>query len=530
MRNLKAAMFIIVLLLVAFVAWSGGQKEGVSGEASGGGASNELVFALSEEITSTDMHQVYWSNMVHNILYDSLVTFDLENKKILPSAAESYEIRDGGKELVFSFAEDAAFTNGVPMTAEKVKASIERYRELSPYASDFAPITGMEIESGKLVMKFERPTAFIWGVLTSDYAGIVEPAAAESMGKEDFSRAAVTYGPTRVKEWVQGSHITLEAVDNYSSNNPIIENNGPLHINTVTIRFIPDSFTRISELLSGNVDILGDVPVESVEALKKNDQVKLYTTKQPGVDFLYLNPQAEKLQDVKVRRAIAHAINKEEIQAALKDTVNAAYGFLSPAQIAYSADAEKKLKSIFGFDLAKAKNLLAQAGWKDSNGDGVLEKNGEDLELTMLVTLDVPLLKQAAPIVQNQLKQAGIKLNLREFEASYIRQRLGDVDYEIANRHYEWLDPDMFSYLFHSETGQGGYSNTEVDKLIEEGRYIMDMEERAAKYGEVQMTMMEDVPAVPLFYQIQYTATKKNITGLKISVEAKYYIQDVEKR
>jgi len=530
-KRLLTALALITLLAMLVTGCGGGSAtSGQSEKQSGGsGDAKRLVVAIPEEIEGTDLSQINWENIVHYLLYEPLVTYDLELKELLPATAESYEVSEDGKEFIFKISKDATFSNGDPLTAEAIKKSIERHKEISPYGSDYDPVVDIEVRDPQtLVLKLDSPAAFLWPVLASAYGGVVDADKAEEVGKEEFNRSAVGNGPFYVKEWVQGSHIVLAKNPHYKTNNPILENKGPAYLDEVVVRFIPESFTRVSEIESGNVDVIYNVPTESLQKLQGNENIELIKYLQTGIDYISINTKVEPLNDVRVRKAIALAINKDEINQVLSNTVLPRYGLLSPAQLCYDENVENELKNEFAYNVEKAKQLLAEAGWKDENGDGIVEKNGKPLQITLATALDSPYFKQSAPIIQAQLQQAGIQLELREYEINYIKQMMKDHDYELATRYYWWSDPDILYYVFHSVAGFP-WSDPEVDKMIDEARYVMDLDERTAKYAEIQRKVMEQVPGIPLFSEYQYLAVRNNVKGFKIAVDSKAYVNDVTK-
>lgn len=530
-RNSKILAILAIITIIAIVLTGcGGGAKNARSNASNGESSRELIIAIPEEIEGTDISQINWENVVHTLIYEPLVSYDLELKNLLPAAANSYEISPDGKEITFKLSPDASFFNGDPLTAETVKRSMERHKQISPYGSDFDPIKEIIAKDPQpLVLKLSSPAAFLWPVLASIYGGVNDVAKAEEIGKEAYNRSAVGNGPYYVEEWVQGSHITLLKNPKYKTNNTVVENRGPAKIDKVTVRFIPESFTRVNEIKSGNVDIVINVPTESVEELQNNPDIQLFKYLQTGIDYISINTKAAPLNDVRVRKAIALAINKDELNKVLNNTVLPKYGLLSPAQLCYDENTENKLKEEFGYNLDKAKDLLAEAGYKDTNGDGIVEKDGKPLTVSLMVALDSPYFKQSGPIIQAQLQQAGIKLELKEYDIKYIKQMMKEQKYEMATRYYWWTDPDILFYVFHSSIGLP-WANPNVDKMIEEARYIMDMKERTAKYSEIQEKIMSEVPAIPLFSEYQYVAARKNIEGLKVSIDSKIYVNDVVKK
>jgi peptide/nickel transport system substrate-binding protein len=539
LKNKKIIMFLVLILVLTTAVVGCGtdgeveepeENEEANGDETPVDEEKTLVIAMPEEIEGTDVQQVRWDNLVHNLLYQPLAMFDLEIKDILPAEAMNYEITEDGTVITFTLAEDAKFSNGNPLTADAVKKSMERYIEISPYSYDFDPISEIVAEDDQtLVLKLENSAAFLWPVLTSVYGAPVDPSVAEELGAEAFNRDAVGNGLFMVESWEQGSKIDLVKNPNFKTYNPEVENQGPALIDKITIRFIPENFTRVSEIEAGSVDMIVGVPTENVDTLKENPDITVYEYLQTGIDYIALNPELPHLDDVNVRKAMALAINKDEINTVLNNTVKPRYGLISESQLAYDAETEEELAEEYAFDLEKAKSLLSDAGYEDTDGDGIVEKDGKDLALSMMVALDVPALKQSAPLIQSQLKQIGVDLELREYESPYIKQMIKDGEFEMATRFFWWGDPDILYYVIHSSADLPWGSET-VDQLLDEARYIMDMEERTAKYSEVQKATIEEMPIIPLFSEYEYMAARNDVTGVKVGADGKRILMnDVDK-
>jgi len=518
MKNKKAIIIIAMMLILAMTVVGCAPKEEAP---AGNTAEKAVVIAMPEEIESSDVQQIRWDNMIHNIMVQPLATYDLELKELIPAQAETFTISEDGKELTFNLTADAKFSNGTALTAEAVKKSMERYIAISPYASDFDPIVEIIAKDEKtVVLKLDSPAAFLWPVLTSVYGGPIDVAAATEAGDEAFSRDAIGNGLFQVESWDQGSQIVFSKNPNFITFNTEVDNKGPALIDKLTVRFIPEDFTRVSELQAGTVDVIVDVPSENIEALKNDANIEVYEYLQTGIDYLSLNVENEHLKDLNVRKALSLAINKDEINTVLKGAVKPRYGLISESQLGFDQATEDKLAQEFAFNVDKAKELLATAGYTDANGDGIVEKDGKPLSLTLMVALDVPQLKQSAPIIQAQLKQIGVNLDLREFESPYIKQSIKDGAYDLATRYFWWSDPDILYYVIHSEADPA-WANADVDKMIEDARYIMDMDARTAKYAEVQEATMAEVPLIPLFSEYEYMAARKNVTGIKVGTDGK---------
>jgi len=455
-----------------------------------------------------------------------LLRFDLEVENVVPALASSLEITNEGKDLIFKIPKGLTFTNGDPLTVEDVKKSIDRYKEVSPYSEDYASVQEVIVQDDEtIIFKCSEPPAYMWPALCSVASGIVNTKVIEEVGDEAYNRKAITYGPAMIEEWVQGSQVTLKKNPHYSTNTPYFENKGPLNFDEIVIRFIPDAFTRFSEFLAGNIDIVWGIPQENIGEIENNENYQIFEGLQAGVCWIMVNHRNEPLNDLKVRRAVALAINREEVKAALDDRVKIAYGMLSPSQICYSAEGEKQFEAENAMNIEEAKKLLAEAGWEDKNGDGILEKDNNSLTIWLAVPLDRAPIKSSAPVIQAQLKKIGVDLKLREYETSYVKQLVRDHDYDLALRSYDWLDPSDLSYKFH--TNSDIYSDPVLDKLLDEGMYIMDSKKRAEKYTEVQKQIFSQAVAIPLFIEVVYHGVQKDIKGVKFEkTGANMYLND----
>lgn len=516
------SLFVLVIILSIVLTGCGGNTTAttaVSSEAPK--AEKTLVIAIPEEIEGTDVQQVRWDNLVHTLLYQPLAAFTLDTKNILAADAESYSMSDDGKEITFILPTDAKYSNGNPMTAENIKASMERYIEISPYSYDFDPIVEIIAKDEKtLILKLSDSAAYLWPVLTSSYGAPVDVTVANTVGVEAFNRDAVGNGLYMVKSWEQGSKIELVKNPNFKTFNTEVDNKGTALIDNLTIRFIPEDFTRVSELESGNVDMILGIPSQNVASLKANADITVYEYLQTGIDYLALNTNDVNLSNPNVRIAMALAVNKDELNNVLKNTVEPRYGLISESQIGFDQKTEDELKAQYSFNIEKSKEMLAAEGYADTNGDGILEKDGTSLSFTMMVALDAPSIKESAPLIQAQLKAVGINLDLREYESSYIKQKIKDNDFDIATRFFWWGDPDILSYVIHSDADLP-WGDTAVDKMIEDGRYIMDLEARTAKYAEMQKATISQMPIIPLFSEYEYAAVRNNVTGVKVGADGK---------
>ncbi len=486
-----------------------------------------LTFVVADEVTGTDIQMITWENLVHALIYAPLVLMDETNTSLTPNMVSAVTVENDGKDIVFTIPEGICFSNGDPVTAEAVAANFERYRNVSVYASDLDPVTSIETAGDKVIFHCDKAAPYLGAMLVSSYSGVDNVAAIAEGGDDAFNLSAVTYGPYSVSEWTQGQQIVLTRNENYKSFNPSSTNKGPVYPAQITIRFISDDYTRVNELLSGSVDYIDAVPAANLSELQSAPGVVLAHTMQPGCDFLLLNTKDPILADYNVRLAIAKGINRQELCAAQDDTIIPADGFLTPAQIGYSAESAASLAEKYAYDPEGAKKLLADAGWADSDGDGILDKDGTKLSFEYLVATDYTAMKNAAPVIQYQLKQIGVDMVVSELEGSAIKAKALEGNYQTAMRKYAWADADMLTNLF--GTSSGYYSDATLDQLLEEGRYITDGAERAAKYAQAQDVIFEQLPGIPLFYELQYSAYSDKLQGIRFSSTGNFIADDLYK-
>lgn len=529
MKRTKLIVLALIVCLTMSTLLAGcGSKGGSSeGGAEGGGDSKTLVIAIQDEVEGCDVQQIGWTNIVHELISEPIVTISSDLSEVQPGVCESFEAND--KYMEFKLPEGLKFSNGDPLDAEALKKSTERYLKISEYAGDLDSVKDIEVVDDLTVRyNLTGPAPYMWCSLGSIFNGIVDVDYAEEVGDEEFNRKPVTYGMFYVDEWEQGSQITLKKNENFKTNNPEVKNSGVANFDTIVIRFIPDEFTRVSELTDGDVDIIYNVPTTSMADLEANDAVTVYDYLQPGVSYLNLQTEKGILADIKVREALSLAVNRDELVENLDGVVLPAYGFLSAAQAGFSQDEEDKLAKELKYDPDQAKKLLEEAGWKDSDGDGIVEKDGKPLSFEMLLPSDRASLKASGSVLQNQFKAIGVDAQIREYEADYIKQQMKDDKYDMGSRNYEWADADILYYVFTEASGYP-WDVKEVTDAFVKARQENDGEKRVEAYAEASELLKKEYKGIALFADKYIIATKSNIKGLTVTTDGRSWYSDVTK-
>lgn len=490
----------------------------------------KLIIATANEPDILDIQQA-WNDYPEStgLICQPLARFDETKSGLVPDLAESWEIVEDGKNIIWKLPEGAQYSNGDTLDAQALADAWWRYKTISPYAEDLAPIVETNvIDASTLEAIHDNPPAFMLAVLVTCYGAPYNAAAAEEIGDEAFSRNPIGSGPLQFKEWLEGSEIVFSRNENYQTNLPFVENKGPLHLEEVVVRFIPEDLTRASELEAGTVDVVVGLPSTSISDFQDNPDVVVLQGTYPGYRGLVMNMLRAPFDDVKVRAAIAMAVDRDAFVNVLEGTVAPQFSVITPAMVGYSPEMEQYAQDRYPFDPEGAKALLSEAGWADSDGDGIVEKDGMPFELTFLVPSDESSFVKVAPVIQEQLKAIGIKVNLEEltFNTIFDMQVAGEYDMSVGG--YGWSDPDILVYVV---TDQGWnrahYQNEELLPLLEEARYIMDVSARTKKYEEVQQILIDDVVEIPLWTEITYVGVRTWVQDFIMDGNLNIYLNDV---
>ena len=522
---------IVILLCLAMIGTfsSCGSSKSSSDSNSSSGDSKTLTIAIQDEIEGTDIQQIGWDNIVHSLIYSPLVSYNDDLTKLSACFAKSYEISKNGLEITFHLYSDSKFSNGDVLNAESVKKSVMRYKKISQYSGDLDSIKEVKVIDDTTVKYIlSEPAPFMWASVASVYGGIDDVTNANKVGNDKFNKCAVTNGPYYVEKWKAGSEIILKKNKYFKTSDPNVKNKGIMKFDTVVVKFIPDKFTRVSELQSGDTDIIYDVPASNISDLKSDSNVQLFNYKQAGVCYMRFNVNDSTLSDIRVREAINYGIDRDSLAEALNNVITPIYGFLSDAQVGYSASEEQKLAAKYKYDPDKAKQLLKEAGYTDSDNDGYVDKNGKILTVNYCSPTDRASAKEAAPVIQQQLKNIGIKFNIREYQASYIKQLMREDKFQAAAHNYVWNDADILYSVFTKDSGFT-WDDSKVTQLLTKARFESNTEKRVEDYAEVQEAMFSNLPGLPLFSDNYYIAVKKGVSGFHVTNDGRTILNDISK-
>ncbi len=432
---------------------------------------------------------------------ETLVTVD-ENLKIVGQLADSWE-NINETTWKFHIRKGVKFHSGNLLTPELVKASIERSISMNERGTTNLKLESIEVDGEYVIFKTKQPYGAFLANLSEPLFIIVDT----TVDTNKFKEIPIATGPYKVVSYEDKVSFNLNAFDEYWG-----EKAG---LDTVTVYNIGDDNTRALALQSGDVDIAQGIRAGNVELFNGNEKFEVKTATGTRIDFMFMNTEKRKLSDKNLRLAVNSAVNYE----AIAKTVGAGaipVGAPFPPSTPYGYNDLNKAS----YDLAKAKEYLTKAGYKDSDGDGYVDKNGENLELEVYSGTSNARVNTVLPeLVQAQLKDAGIKANVKIVENVFEIRKAGDFDLLFTNWQTastgdsQWFLDQAFKTG--ASDNYGKYSNKELDEIIEKLTVTFDVNERAKLTKEASQIIIDEGFGCYLISQANINIANKTVKNFK---------------
>lgn len=452
-------------------------------------------------------------------LFTPLVYLD-QNLRAIPGLAKSWEISDDGKLYTFELNEKATFSDGKPVLASDVMFTL---RKIVDPTSEAVQIVGsfehLDLANSKVIDDHTIQIAFKQPLATqlirfADVNVIPEHVYGKGNFRNDYNDTAVGSGPYRLVRRVAGKEIVVERRPDFWGERP--------HIQTVVFKIIGDHNTSWNAVKLGDVDET-IVASDTWQREHTNPSLARYLefTRFYTLSYNYIawNNRSPLLSNKRMRRALAMTIPMDAvIQDLYHGTARAMTGPFTPDEYAYNPTVAP-----IRYDPDGAKRELASMGWLDTNGDGVLDKNGKPLRISLIMMTGSATTQQFGQALQDEMKRIGIDLELLMLEGAMAIQRIIAGNYEAAYLGWDLdPDPDPFS-LFHSSQmpprGQNFvfFSNPEVDRLIETARQEMDLSKRKEMYWRLHELLVDEQPYTWTVQVSSKWAINKRVRGVATS-------------
>lgn len=487
----------------------GGSASGDEEDADDAHYGGDLQVAVSADASSLDP-QSGPSGTDHIILYpmyDTLIDFDPETTEPEPGLAQDWEYTDETT-LRLELEPDVVFHDGTPMDAEAVKASLERFQEVGAHL-DLEVVESIDVVDELTVdLNLSRPDTSLVLVLADRAGMVVSPSAAEEHG-DQFDTNPVGTGPFEFVEWSAGNEIVVERFEDYW------QDDKP-YLDSITMQVLTDRNAAINGLRSGQIDFADQLDHGQREQLDSTD-LEVSADPTLWVQMMYLNKSREPLDDPRVRRAINHAINREDVsQAATFGAGEVAWSPLPSDHWGYDPTTE----GAWEYDPERARELLEEAGVGD----------GFEISSTFMPS-DTE--QRRNEVIQAQLEEVGITYELNPMDLTQgVTSYFEDERFDVAQ--YAWSgrpDPGQtYQRLFTAESYQnpGDVEADGMTEAIQAAAEVEDLDERAQRYAEVNELVTESAPWVPLYFNANLTAHVPEVENYQPNLLGKPKIETIQ--
>ena len=488
---------LVCLTTAILLAFCGCQEEDLLGQ-------GILVVGLEANPTNLDprLSTDAASSRINELLYSRLFRMN-EAGEPVKGIVEEWEQIDP-THYRFRIRKGIRFHDGRPLDAHDVRYTFRSMMDPalgSPLRSSYQMIESIVCpDPHTLLFRLSEPYASL--LINLDLGILARPTGQGAEGESPAGH--IGSGPFQFVSWTQNHEIRLKANPGYFEGVP--------RIREILFKIVPDDTVRILELRKGTIHLLqNDIEPEVLRSLEKESRFTV--KKRQGTNYSYLgfNLKDPILGSLKVRQAIAHAIDRKAIiEHLLGGLAVPATGVLSPLNWSYESAVEA-----YGYDPEKAKRLLDEAGHEDPDGPGPAKR------FTLAYkTSQNDLRRRIGEAIQGLLGEVGIDVKMRSYEWGTFFSDIRKGNFQIYTLTWVGItDPDIYYYLFHSKSippdgaNRGTYLNPEMDLLIERGRVLQDREERKEVYGRIQKILARDLPYVSLWNEVNVVVMDPRVRG-----------------
>lgn len=483
---------VLVLMLIFSFATGCNKADNKDDQEKTAAAPRSIVIS-SGEWQGADIAQTNNSFATQYLIADSLLNYETDGS-MTSNVAKSYNVSPDGLTVTIEMPDDLRFHDGASVTPNDVKFSIEHVLKVSPFASDFAAVKSVEVSGNNVIVSLSTPSTTFLFNLGSNLMPILKAAESSGKTKEQLLWGATIYGAYYVDEYVAGDHVTLKKNPYYKTYNQHVINKGPMNIETITVRFIKDTFANVQGMLSGEIANVEGLSADVKAQLADNADIVTEWESQPNVTRFEMNNDFELFKDPDIRLAIMLLIDREQTKVYSNGNYEPVYAYSVAGMSDYSSSAEEYFKAKYVNDAKRGLQILSDKGWNDSDGDGFLDRNGKKFEFTLSFNSDA--LKNLAECLQIQFKEQGIKMNINYIDFGSFKNLYKSDKHEAAISVFSW--GDTAGTLPYIVRDQNIFDFNAYDKILQEAITTADKAKRIAGYTKAQEMLMDSRCNLPL--------------------------------
>lgn len=499
-------------------------REGGSGAREGAASNDLLIVAYDREPDTLNRFSTHILEDVQTCVVEGLVTTD-EKMQVVPLLATEVPTPenggvvmrpDGGMDVTWKLRPGVRWHDGVPFTSADVQFTVDAINspQYNPESTDgFDRITSVDTpDSLTAVVHYREPYApyeiqFIRGALPKHLLKGKDIDTAS-----EYNRKPLGTGPYSVTEWKSGEYILLDRVDNYWRGAQYPK------IRRILFKFIPNTTTRINQLKSGEAHLAALVPWDKYRELKDTPGLTVHRVMGNSYEHITLNERTvPAFRDVRVRRALIHAIDRELLARTVLDGLAPVIdGAIQPLSWAYTDQVMK-----YPYDTARAKALLDDAGWRDTNSDGIRDKGGVPLAFTLMTQAGFAIRENIAQAVQRQLRDVGVDVKIQLVDGTSISSLWFEGKFD-AMLHWWHMpsDPEITLFFASDRTPPAGrninyIADDSLDRLMYASDRTVAREARRALLIAAQQRLAELAPEIPLYNVTRLDAVPSTLRNFK---------------
>ena len=465
------------------------------------------------------LYTTAYEKFVLRHVYDPMLDYDEHGNMVPVLAAELPQVSDDHLRITVKLRQDAHWQDGVPITAKDVKFSLDKIRDpripAINKAAYFEKLDHLEIVDDYTLL-------FVWKeAFAPSLFALTElwPIPEHIYGQGDFlthpaNRKPVGSGPFKLDEWVSSQYISLVRYDDYYGKKA--------YLDRIIFKVVEDDAVALNMLKAGELDEMRATQVQWEKQMNEpgfDTRFRKVDYYFPGYNFIAWNCRSVWFSDQRVRKAMSLLFDRESVNT----KIYSGFARLVSGPFYINSWAYDKTVKPLPFDPQQARALLDEAGWKDTNGDGIRDKNGKKFEFEANIISGSAPAAQFSQLLQEECAKSGIRVNIRQLEGSSFFDRIDKGEFDAAFLGWRLdLDPDIYDTFHSSMTppkglNQSFYSSHEVDSLLVAGRAEFDQAKRAAIYHRIHRIMAEDQPYTFINAVPDKRPIARKIQGVKIS-------------